>query len=74
MGAISKHFPPGEAALKALKAGCDMVLMPEKFQPAYEAVLRAVQSGRLPEERINASLRRIFEAKLKLSAKRPVLR
>ncbi|MCR5219916.1 MAG: glycoside hydrolase family 3 protein [bacterium] len=74
MGAIAKHFPSGEAAVKAIEAGCAMVLMPEKFQPAYEAVLRAARSGRLPEERINESLRRIFEAKLKLSAKRPVLR
>ena len=57
-----------EAALKALEAGCDMVLMPEKFQPAYEAVLQAVKSGRLPEERINESLRRIFRAKQKLLA------
>ncbi|MBQ6668624.1 MAG: hypothetical protein IJM72_01035, partial [Deltaproteobacteria bacterium] len=68
MGAIAKHFPPGEAAVKALEAGCDMVLMPEKFQSTYEAVLRAAKSGRLPEERINASLRRIFVAKWKLRA------
>ncbi len=68
MGAIAKHFPSGEAAVKALEAGCDMVLMPQKFQPAYEAVLQAVKSRRLSEERINVSLRRIFEAKRKLRA------
>ncbi len=68
MGAIAKHFPSGEAAVKALEAGCDMVLMPQKFQPAYEAVLQAVKSRRLSEERINVALRRIFEAKRKLRA------
>ena len=66
MGAIAKHFPPAEAALKALEAGCDMVLMPEKFQPAYEAVLQAARSGQLSEKRIDESLRRIFRAKQKL--------
>ncbi|MBR5705835.1 MAG: glycoside hydrolase family 3 protein, partial [Deltaproteobacteria bacterium] len=69
MGAITKHFPSsGEAVLKAIEAGCDMVLMPEKFQTAYETVLQAARSGKLSEKRIDESLQRIFRAKQKLLA------
>ena len=63
MGAIAKHYEAGEAAVLALEAGVDMVLMPEDFVAAYEGVLAAVRSGRLTEERIDRSLRRILKLK-----------
>jgi len=47
----------------ALKAGCDMLLMPEKFEEAYNGVLEAVKNGTISEERINDSLRRIYRIK-----------
>ena len=47
----------------ALKAGCDMILMPENFQEAYEGVIQAVAEGTISEERINDSLRRIYRIK-----------
>ncbi len=66
MGAITRYYEPGEAAVLALEAGVDMILMPEDFRVAYEAVLEAVGSGRLSEERIDASVERILSAKQSL--------
>ena len=63
MKAISEYYGSGQAAVMALKAGCDMILMPEDFQEAYEAVLAAVQDGTISEERINDALRRIYRIK-----------
>lgn len=63
MKAISEYYGSNEAAVMALKAGCDMILMPENFELAYNAVLEAVQNGTISEERINDSLRRIYRVK-----------
>ena len=40
-----------------------MVMMPSDFHAAYTGVLEAVASGRITEERLNESLRRILRAK-----------
>ena len=50
---------------EALKAGADMVLMPENFEEAYQGVLDAVADGTVSEERIDDSLRRIYRVKLR---------
>lgn len=63
MSAISEYYSSGQAAVMALKAGCDMVLMPENFLQAYAGVLNAVVDGTISEERINDSLRRIYRIK-----------
>lgn len=63
MGAITDYYTPAEAAVAALKAGCDIPLMPERFDEAYQGVLNAVQAGELTEERIDESLIRILVAK-----------
>ena len=49
----------------ALKAGADMVLMPEDFVQAYEGVLAAAQDGTISQERVDDSLRRIYRVKLR---------
>ena len=61
--AISDYYASDEAAIRALKAGCDMILDPEDFKLAYSGVLKAVQDGIISEERINDSLRRIYRVK-----------
>ena len=66
MGAIADNYTSGEAAVMALEAGVDLLLMPSSFSAAYDAVLEAVSDGTLPEERIDASLRRILRVKLRL--------
>lgn len=63
MGAITDYYTPAEAAVAALKAGCDIPLMPERLDEAYQGVLSAVQAGELTEERIDESLTRILTAK-----------
>lgn len=63
MSAISEYNTAEEAAVRAVLAGCDMLLMPEDFEQAYEGVLKAVQNGNIAEERINDSLKRIYRIK-----------
>lgn len=64
MKAITSSYRSADAAVKALQAGNDMLLMPENFIEAYEGVLSAVEDGRLPEERIDRSVERILRVKL----------
>ncbi len=66
MSAISTYYSSEQAAVMALKAGCDMVLMPENFLQAYAGVLNAVTEGTISEERINDSLRRIYRVKYQI--------
>lgn len=63
MKAVSDYYDSAEAAIQALRAGCDMILMPEDFEMAYNGVLQAVNDGIISEERINDSLRRIYRIK-----------
>lgn len=63
MSAITEYLDSEQAAVMALRAGCDMILMPEDFEQAYNGVLKAVQDGTISEERINDSLRRIYRIK-----------
>ncbi len=63
MGAISEYYGSDEAAIKALKAGCDMILMPEDFTVAIEGVVEAVKDGTIDEQRINDSLKRVYRIK-----------
>ena len=67
MGAIAENYSPAEAAVKAVLAGVDMILMPEDFQQAYTGVLNAVKSGKITQERIDASVTRIIGLKLEMS-------
>lgn len=63
MTAITDYYTPEEAAVMAIEAGADMLLMPEDFEKAYNAVLASVQDGTISEERINESLDRIYRVK-----------
>ena len=65
MGAIVDHYGPGEAAVQVIRAGGDMILMPQDFVEARQAVLDAVDQQEITEERINESLRRIYRIKLR---------
>ena len=64
MSAISEYYESDHAAIMALKAGCDMILMPDDYAAAYNGVLQAVKDGVISEERVNDSLRRIYRIKL----------
>lgn len=63
MPAVTEYYTADEAAIMALKAGADMILMPEDFEAAYEGVLAAVRDGVIAEDRVNESLKRIYRVK-----------
>lgn len=67
MGAICEHYTAEEAAVMAVEAGCDMILMPSDFEAAYNAIIKAVENGQISEERIDESVKRIIIAKQKLN-------
>src|SRR5712692_4420559 len=66
MGGITVRNAPGEAAVRAVVAGADAVLMPPVPDAAFEALQAAVKSGRISPERLDASVRRILQAKARL--------
>ncbi|MGC2813917.1 MAG: glycoside hydrolase family 3 N-terminal domain-containing protein, partial [Candidatus Acidiferrum sp.] len=66
MGGITVRFAPGDAAVRAFTAGADALLMPPVPDAAFDALKDAVKSGRISRERLDASVRRILQAKARL--------
>ncbi|WP_448514357.1 glycoside hydrolase family 3 N-terminal domain-containing protein [Parathermosynechococcus lividus] len=66
MGAIANTYGTAAAAVKAVEAGADILLMPPDPPAAIAAVVAAVESGRISPDRIQASLQRIQKAKARL--------
>lgn len=64
MGAIVKEYTNGQAAVYAVKAGCDMLLMPQSVEEAKSAILQAVETGEITEDRINDSVEKILRMKI----------
>lgn len=65
MGAISQNYASSTAAVMAVKAGADLLLMPEDLDAAFSGIYGAVMDGSITEERINESVRRILSVKLR---------
>ena len=66
--AIRRRWSPGDAAVKALQAGADLLLIsgPAADQAAaMDAVIVAVRDGRIPEAQIDASAARVLALKLR---------
>ena len=63
MQGLSKQFPPGEAGVRALEAGADILLMPANPEEVIRAVSNAVRDGRLTRKRIEASTAKMLVAK-----------
>jgi len=63
MGAIDRGFGREEATIRAVEAGADVILMPPSPATAIDAIVRAVEEGRIPEERIDSSVMRLLRAK-----------
>ena len=66
MGGVTSLYPPGEAAVRSVEAGADVLLMPPVPDAAMAGLERAVESGRITEKRIDESVRRILQAKARL--------
>ncbi|GAA5161776.1 glycoside hydrolase family 3 protein [Ornithinimicrobium tianjinense] len=65
MEAVAEQFGSGSAAVRALKAGVDVVLMPPDPVAARDAIERAVTDGRLPQARLDEAVTRQLEALLR---------
>lgn len=70
MGAITQQYSPEEAAIVAIEAGVDIVLDPADYVSAFEAVVSAVESGRISMARIDESVSRVLELKKKILRQR----
>ncbi len=70
MGGIAKGFDSGEAAVRAVEAGADALLMPVDPEAAIRALVNAVQSGRLKRARIRESVARLLAAKERMGLAR----
>ena len=63
MNAVSEHYTGGEAAVRAIKAGNDLLLEPKDLNEAVMAVMNAVSQGEITEQQINEHVSRILEVK-----------
>lgn len=70
MGAIDRGWGREEATIRAVEAGADIILMPPSPEVAIDALLSAVSEGRIPEARIDASVRRILLTKERMGLHR----
>lgn len=66
MGSITQYYSSGEAAVKAIAAGCDIVLMPKDLKQAAQGVADALADGTLSAERVDESVLRILILKLRM--------
>ena len=66
MGGINRHWWSGQAAVQALAAGADMVLLPPFPNAVRDAIVRAVESGELSAERLDAAVRLVLQYKARL--------
>lgn len=66
MAAITDNYTADQAAVMAINAGADMILMPQDYETAYNGVLAAVKDGTISEERVNESVIRIVKIKMQM--------
>jgi beta-N-acetylhexosaminidase len=66
MQGLAQMFNQGEAAVRAIDAGADVLLMPLNPETVIRAVIAAVENGRLKKARIDESVMRVLEAKVRV--------
>ena len=64
MKAITDYFSPAEAAINAINAGVDILLMSPNVNNAVQGVIEAVNNGMISENRIDESVSRIITLKI----------
>ncbi len=67
----AKRWAPGEAAVRALLAGNDLLLMPPDLAQARRGLLSALASGRLPRDRLLEAVTRVLTVTNRLGGDRP---
>ncbi|HEX5474143.1 MAG TPA: glycoside hydrolase family 3 protein [Vicinamibacterales bacterium] len=70
MAGVTALYSPGEAAVKAVEAGNDVILHSPDQGAAFAAIKAAVLSGKIPRSRIDASVERILDAKARAGLER----
>ena len=63
MGAITDLYTSADAAVRAIQAGCDLILMPDDLEAAFDAVVNAYETGELSQADLNATVERILRFK-----------
>ncbi len=66
MNAVTRLYPPGRAAVEAIKAGEDIIVIPADLEASFNALLNAVRNGELPQAQIDASVLKVLHAKAAL--------
>ncbi len=66
MGGVTKKYSTAEAAIRAVRAGADILLMPPDEETAINAIVRAVHDGVISSEQIDAAVRKILAVKSEL--------
>jgi beta-N-acetylhexosaminidase len=66
MRGLTSRYGQGDAAVRAIQAGADILLQPEDIPGVLDAVEAAVRGGRISQARIDESVRRILEAKSRI--------
>lgn len=70
MAGVARLYSPAEAAVRAVKAGNDVILHSPDDEQAFEGIKAAVEKGEIPLAQIDASVMRILEAKARLGLHR----
>lgn len=66
MKGVSAKFPQAEASIRALNAGVDILLMPENPENVLNAIMTAIDDGRIDPMDMEAKVKRILKAKYRL--------
>jgi beta-N-acetylhexosaminidase len=70
MQGLTQLFDNAEAAVRAIEAGSDVLLMPRSAEEAINGVAAAVRSGRISQKRLDESVARVLSAKIRLGLMR----
>ncbi len=70
MGGVTKKYSTAEAAIRAVNAGADILLMPPDEEIAINATVRAVQRGEIDSARVDKAVRKILTIKSELGLER----
>jgi beta-N-acetylhexosaminidase len=70
MQGLAATFGTGEASVRALEAGNDVLLMPKRAEDAISGIVAAVQSGRITRQRLDQSVAKVLAAKVMLGLTR----
>ena len=68
MGAITQQYTTEEAAVGCIKAGADIFLGSLQLEKAFDAIVAAVQSGEIPESRLDESVLRVLRLKQQINS------